>query len=132
MKALVVGAVCLGLVGCSLSPVKPMYVSPTQYQGWGCEQLRLEYNRIGQYLKSGIEVPKQQTFGVGFGLGGVIGGRHGGGIVPSVSVNMGQYQNSARTEYAKVLGQREAVAQAAEFKNCPFKLPKYAELQPTK
>lgn len=132
MKRVMMVVGLLAMVGCSSSPIKPLYVSPTQYQGWGCEQLRLEYNRIGQYLKNGIEVPKQRTFGVGFGLGGVIGGRHGGGIVPSVSVNMGQHQNSARTEYAKVLGQRDAVAQAAEFQNCPFKLPKYVERQPQK
>lgn len=132
MKAWMMGVACLGLVGCNMSPIKPLYVSPTQYQGWGCEQLRLEYNRIGQYLKNGIEVPKQQTFGIGLGLGGVIGGRHGGGIVPSISVNMGQHQNSTRTEYAKILGQRDAVSQAAEFQNCPFKLPKYAELVPKK
>ncbi len=132
MKAWMMGVVGLGLVGCNMSPIKPLYVSPTQYQGWGCEQLRLEYNRIGQYLKNGIEVPKQQTFGIGLGLGGVIGGRHGGGIVPSISVNMGQHQNSTRTEYAKILGQRDAVSQAAEFQNCPFKLPKYAELVPKK
>lgn len=108
------------LSACATGPVKPSYVSPTQYQGLTCEQLRLEYNRIGAYLKSGVEVPKRRSMGVGFGLGGVIGRGGSGGIVPSISVNMGESSVSPRTEYARILGQQEAVAQAATFKGCPL------------
>lgn len=107
----------LGLVACAGQPVKPAYVSPTQYQSLSCDQLLSEYQRIGSYLKQGVDVPSRRAVGVGVGIGGLLGG--GGGIFPSVSINMGQSSNSPRTEYAKLLGQQEAIAQAARFKGCP-------------
>jgi hypothetical protein len=104
------------LMGCAIQPVKPLYVSAAQYQSFDCGQLRAEHARISLYLKNGVDVPSQRSVGVGFGLGGVLG--HGGGIVPSISIHMGQSSNSPRTEYAKLLGQQEAVVQAAAFKGC--------------
>lgn len=40
-------------------------------------------------------------------------------VIPSVSVGMSEHPNTARTEYARVLGQRDAVVQATEFKCYP-------------
>jgi hypothetical protein len=120
LKAItLLGISVVGLVGCASTPPKPLYVSPTQYQGLTCLQLRAEYIRISQYLRDGVEVPKQRSTGVSVGLGGVFvrGGRVG--IVPSISVGMSEHSNTPRTEYARVLGQRDAIAQAAEFKGCP-------------
>ncbi|MEC7120468.1 MAG: hypothetical protein VXW65_11265 [Pseudomonadota bacterium] len=109
------------LVGCASTPPKPAYVSPTQYQGMSCQQLRSEYQRISQYLRDGIDVPKWRSTGVGIGIGGIFsGGRVG--IRPSISVGMSESSNTARTEYSRLLGQREAMAQAAEFKGCPIVL----------
>lgn len=117
------------LAGCATGPVRPTYVSPVQYQSWGCEPLRLEYNRLGQVLAQGVEPPQRTNVGVGVGLGGVIG--HGGGVYPSVSIRMGQSQNSMRTEVARLLGQRDALAQASRFQNCPQTLPLTSELSRT-
>lgn len=117
----------LMLMGCAIQPVKPLYVSAVQYQSLDCGQLRAEYARLGQYLKNGVDVPSQRSVGVGFGLGGMLG--HGGGIVPSISINVGQSSNSPRTEYAKLLGQQEAVAQAAAFKGCALPIAKPAVRQ---
>lgn len=119
------GAMTL-LVGCATGPVRPAYVSPAQYQTMDCEALRLEFNRIGQMLVQGVEPAQRHAMGVGVGLGGVLG--HGGGVYPSVSVRMGQSQNSVRTEIANLLGQRDALAQASRFKNCPQTLPLNSEL----
>lgn len=116
LQCSLIGMAALGLVACASQPVKPMYVSPAQYQSLDCQQLRAEYLRIGTYLKNGVEVPSRRSVGVGLGVGGWFG--RGGGIFPSISVNMGQSSNSPRTEYAQLLGQQDAVAQAASFKGC--------------
>ena len=109
----------LVLGACATGPVKPAYVSPTQYQSWNCAQLHTEYARIGNYVSDGVEPEKRTGMGVGVGLG--VGGWGGGwGVRPNISVNMGQSSNSKRTEIAKLYGQQDAIAQAAQFKNCPI------------
>ena len=107
------------LLGACASTVKPAYVSPTQYQSLNCQQLQAEYNRIQQYIDNGVQTPKRTGVGVGVGLGGGCGkGRWGFG--PSISVNMGQSMNTKNTELANVLGQQDAIVQAARFKGCPI------------
>ena len=107
------------LLGACASTVKPAYVSPTQYQSLNCQQLQAEYNRIQQYIDNGVQAPKRTGVGVGVGLGG--GWSKGGwGFGPSISVNMGQSMNTKNTELANVLGQQDAIVQAARFKGCPI------------
>lgn len=113
----------LSLTACSSLPVKPAYVSPTQYQNFNCMQLQAEYNRIQQYLVQGVETPKRTGMGVGLGLGGGWG-RGGWGFGPSISFNLGQSSNTKRTEISQLLGQQDAMAQAAKFKNCPMQIVK--------
>ena len=105
------------MTGCATT-VKPTYVSPTQYQALNCQQLQAEYNRIQQHLDEGVPTAKRTGMGVGVGLGG--GWSHGGGwgFGPSVSVNMGQSSNTKKTEISRLLGQQEAIVQAAKFKGC--------------
>ena len=97
-------------------------MSPTQYQTLTCPQLRSEYTRISQYLRDGVDVPKQRSRGVSVGLGGIFGSGVRVGIIPSISVGMSEQSNTARTEYTRVLGQRDAVVQAAEFNGCPVEV----------
>lgn len=108
------------LLGACATTVKPGYVSPTQYQALNCQQLQSEYNRIQQYIDNGVQAPKRTGVGVGVGVGGGWGSHGGWGIGPSVSVNMGQSSNTKNTELARLLGEQEAVVQAAKFKNCPI------------
>lgn len=108
------------LLGACATTVKPTYISPTQYQAFNCQQLQSEYNRIQQYVDNGVQPAKRTGVGVGVGLGGGWGSRGGWGIGPSVSVNMGQSSNTKNTELARLLGEQEAVVQAAKFKNCPI------------
>ena len=107
------------LLGACASTVKPAYVSPTQYQSLNCQQLQAEYNRIQQYIDNGVQTPKRTGVGVGVGLGGGWG-KGGWGFGPSISVNMGQSMNTKNTELANVLGQQDAIVQAARFKCCPI------------
>ena len=100
------------LLSACATTVKPTYVSPTQYQALNCQQLQAEYNRIQQHLDEGVPTAKRTGVGVGLGLGG--GWSHGGGwgFGPSVSVN------TKKTEISRLLGQQEAIVQAAKFKGC--------------
>ena len=107
------------LLGACASTVKPAYVSPNQYQSLNCQQLQAEYNRIQQYIDNGVQTPKRTGVGVGVGLGGGWG-KGGWGFGPSISVNMGQSMNTKNTELANVLGQQDAIVQAARFKGCPI------------
>ena len=107
------------LLGACASTVKPAYVSPTQYQSLNCQQLQAEYNRIQQYIDNGVQTPKRTGVGVGVGLGGGWG-KGGWGFGPSISINMGQSMNTKNTELANVLGQQDAIVQAAQFKGCPI------------
>ena len=107
------------LLGACASTVKPAYVSPTQYQSLNCQQLQAEYNRIQQYIDNGVQTPKRTGVGVGVGLGGGWG-KGGWGFGPSISVNMGKSMNTKNTELANVLGQQDAIVQAARFKGCPI------------
>ncbi|OTG66864.1 hypothetical protein B9T25_08765 [Acinetobacter sp. ANC 4470] len=108
------------LLAACATTVKPTYISPTQYQALNCQQLQSEYNRIQQYVDNGVQPAKRTGVGVGVGLGGGWGSRGGWGIGPSVSVNMGQSSNTKKTELARLLGEQEAIVQAARFKNCPL------------
>ena len=114
---LVLGSVAL-LTACA-SAVKPTYVSPTQYQALNCQQFQAEYNRIQQHIENGVEPAKRTGVGVGVGLGGGWG-RGGWGFGPSISVNMGQSSNTKKTELSRLLGEQEAIVQAAQFKGCPI------------
>ena len=80
-----------------------------------------ELNRIQQYINNGVQPAKRTGVGVGLGVGGGWGsGGWGWGIGPSISVNLGQSSNTKNTELARLLGEQEAVVQAAQFKNCPI------------
>lgn len=108
----------VALTGCATT-VKPSYVSPTQYQALNCMQLQSEYNRIQQYLEQGVQPAKRTGVGVGVGVGGGWG-RGGWGFGPSLSVNLGQSSNTKRSEISQLMGEQDAVVQAAHFKNCPM------------
>lgn len=114
---LVLGSVAF-LTACA-SAVKPTYVSPAQYQALNCQQFQAEYNRIQQYIENGVEPAKRTGVGVGVGLGGSFG-RGGWGFGPSISLNTSQSSNTKKTELSRLMGEQEAIVQAAQFKNCPI------------
>ena len=109
------------LTACATT-VKPTYVSPTQYQSLNCQQLQAEYDRIQQYLDQGVSTAKRTGVGVDVGLGGGWSRGGGWGFGPSVSLNMGQSSNTKKTEISRLMGQQDAIVQAAQFKNCPIQV----------
>lgn len=113
-------ALGVGLISACATTVKPTYVSPTQYQALNCIQLAAEFDRVQNYINSGVQTPKRTGMGVGVGLGGGWGSRGGWGIGPSISVNMGQSSETKKTELSRLYGQQDALSQAAQFKNCPY------------
>ena len=115
-------ALSIMLMTACATTVKPMYVSPTQYQALNCAQLSNEFDRIQQYINNGVQTAKRTGMGVGLGLGGGWG-RGGWGFGPSISVNMGQSSDTKNTELSRLYGQQDALSQAAQFKNCPY-IPK--------
>ncbi|NHB56925.1 hypothetical protein G8E00_00645 [Acinetobacter shaoyimingii] len=127
MKAIHIKKASLGLLvttvallsGCATT-VKPTYVSPTQYQAMNCAQISAEFERIQQYINSGVQPPKSKGVGVGLGLGGGWGSRGGWGIGPSISVNMGQSSETKNSELSRLYGEQDALSQAAQFKNCGY------------
>ena len=116
--SLLLGSTLL-LTACATT-VKPTYISPTQYQAFTCVQLQSEYNRIQQYIDQGVQAPRRTGVGLGLGVGGGWGSRGGWGFGPTVSVNVGQSSNTKNTELARLLGEQQALVQAAQFKNCPI------------
>lgn len=107
------------MTGCnSMQSVKPIYISPAQYQALSCPHLQSEYTRIQQHIEQGVEADRRNHMGVGLGLGAGWGSRGGWGLIPNISVNLGQTSSTKRTELARILGQQEAVVQAAKFKGC--------------
>ncbi len=114
----ILGVSTLWLAGCAGKPVRPTYVSPTKFQAFGCSQLVSEYNRIGDYLRTGVEAPTRDFRNMGIGM--TIG--RGGRVYPTIDMNMGSSNTSPRTIYAQLLGEQQAVAQAAQFKGCPLNI----------
>lgn len=102
------------LSGCATTP-KPIYVSPNAYQAYDCHQLMLEYQRVNSYLVHGSGTTGITTTGVGVN---VTAGR--GGIYPSISFGLGRGSETQRTQISRLLGERDAVIQAAKFKSCNF------------
>lgn len=123
LKLSITVAACAFLVACSSTP-KPIYVSPTKYQNLDCQALQAEYNRIEAYVAQGVTPAKRTGMGVGLGVGGGWGSGGGWGIGPSISVNMGQSSDTKKTELNRVLGEQEAVVQAAIYKKCPILIRK--------
>lgn len=115
-----VSLVFLLLTGCMMGSIKPSYVSPAMYQNLNCIQLQSEYDRIQKYIAQGVTSEKRNLFGVGLGLGGGWG-RGGWGFGPSLSVNLGQSSESKNTQLTQLLGQQDAIVQAAKFKSCSIR-----------
>ena len=111
---IVSAAVVLATVGCASSPNKiaAQYVSPMAYQGYDCEQIALEQNRIErrtgelyQSLKKEANADKWQM-GVGLILFWPVLFMLEGGDGPEAS------------EYARLRGEYNALSEVSIMKKC--------------
>jgi hypothetical protein len=113
---IVSAAVVLATVGCASSPNKiaAQYVSPMAYQGYDCEQIALEQNRIErrtgelyQSLKKEANADKWQM-GVGLIL-----------FWPALFMLEGGDGPEA-SEYARLRGEYNALSEVSIMKKCPI------------
>jgi hypothetical protein len=124
--AVMITAGVLLLSGCASEPVRPFYVSPMKYQSMSCEALPLEYRRISEYLKRGVEAPRTRYSGMSWGLGSFGYDGWGWGWSPSVSYSSVESSMDDRSIYAQLLGEQDAIQQQAAYKGCPLVLVKPA------
>ena len=107
-------AACIALSGCATSSkdIASLYVSPMQYQGYDCDQLSSETQRIqsrvvqlGGRLDTAASNDKALV-GVGLVL-----------FWPALFALGGTKQQEA--DYARLRGEYDAVQQSASLKKCP-------------
>ena len=83
-----------------------------------CQQLQSEYNRIQQYIDNGVQTQKYR-YGCWSWTRWWLGTRWLG-IRSIYFCKHGTVFFNENTELSRVLGQQEAIVQAAQFKNCPI------------
>ncbi len=109
----------LGLSGCaSTGNITPQYVPPSNYQGYDCQTLSQEYNRVNRYVEATRnEQSSLSTSGVGIG---VSAGRWG--ISPNISFGVGKSNNTKARDakLSRLYGERDAIIQSARVKRCSF------------
>ncbi|WP_201575606.1 MULTISPECIES: hypothetical protein [Psychrobacter] len=109
----------LGLSGCaSTGNITPQYVPPSNYQGYDCQTLSQEYNRVNRYVEAARnEQSSLSTSGVGIG---VSAGRWG--ISPNISFGVGKSNNTKARDakLSRLYGERDAIIQSARVKRCSF------------
>lgn len=109
----------LGLSGCaSTGNIMPQYVPPSNYQGYDCQTLSQEYNRVNRYVEAARnEQSSLSTSGVGIG---VSAGRWG--ISPNISFGVGKSNNTKARDakLSRLYGERDAIIQSARVKRCSF------------
>ena len=105
--------------GCATTGnVSPQYIPPSNYQGYDCNGLGAEYNRINTYIE---QAQKQQSTLSSTGVGiGVSAGRWG--ISPNISFGVGKSANTQARDakLSRLYGERDAVVQSARLKQCSF------------
>lgn len=125
IMTLVLLASSVVLTACASKSITPTYVSPAKYQSLDCAQLHQEYQRLQVYLERGVQGSSSRIgTGIGIGLGGGYSSSGNWGVMPSISINMGQSSTTKRSETARLMGEQDAVVQAAQFKNCPIQVVK--------
>lgn len=109
----------LGLSGCaSTGNITPQYVPPSTYQGYDCQTLSQEYNRVNRYVEAARnEQSSLSASGVGIG---VSAGRWG--ISPNISFGVGKSNNTKGRDakLSRLYGERDAIIQSARVQRCSF------------
>ena len=108
-----------GLSGCaSTGNITPQYVPPSTYQGYDCQALNQEYNRVNRYVDAARN--EQSTLSAsGVGVG-VSAGRWG--ISPNISFGVGKSNNTQARDakLSRLYGERDAIIQSARIQRCSF------------
>ena len=115
MKTPVLGLAAAGLMacGCATAPekVSAAYVSPAQYAGFDCDQIRVELQRVAQRVAriSGQQRRKHDQDAAAVTVGIVV-------LWPALFFQVG---DEHKDELALLKGEYEALGQSAVEKRCP-------------
>lgn len=114
MKKLVVGVSLAAFVSaCATAPggISAQYVSPLQYQGYSCEQLATESQRLGARVGevTGQQQTKANNDALAFGVGMVL-------FWPALFFMAGGGDKAE--ELSRLKGESDAIQQAAIQKDC--------------
>ena len=119
MIALCFSASSLGLSGCANDPknISASYVSPIQYEGYTCPQIREEAARLSSKAAeiTGVQQSKANGDAVAMGVGLVL-------FWPSLFFIKGD--GSTATEVAHLKGQMDALEQASIKRKCNIQFQK--------
>ncbi|MCA3723492.1 MAG: hypothetical protein IM653_12985 [Phenylobacterium sp.] len=115
MKPIVTAALCASiLAGCASSPdrISAAYVSPIQYSGYDCDQVRSELMRVSGRVREVAGAQKQQanSDAIAMGVGLVL-------FWPALFFLAGG--NDRKEELSRLKGEYDALEQAAIQKSCP-------------
>jgi hypothetical protein len=115
MKPIVTAALCASiLAGCASSPdrISAAYVSPIQYSGYDCDQVRSELMRVSGRVREVAGAQKQQanSDAIAMGVGLVL-------FWPALFFLAGG--NDRKEELSRLKGEYDALEQAAIQKGCP-------------
>ena len=98
---------------CTTAPsgITAQYVSPLQYQGYSCEQLRLESQRIGARVSevTGQQQAKADSDALAFGVGMFL-------FWPALFFMAGG--EDKKEELSRLKGEHDAIQQVAIQKDC--------------
>lgn len=112
MRAVSTVVLCILISGCSTSAknVSASYVSPIQYQGYTCDQLRQEYMRVNRRMLeiSGRQNAEATKDAVAMGVGLVV-------FWPALFFLVGHDKSD---ELARLKGECEAIESCSIEKNC--------------
>jgi hypothetical protein len=112
MRAVSAMVLCFFVVGCSTASknVSATYISPVQYQGYSCDQLRQEYMRVNARVLeiSGRQDAEASKDAVAMGVGLVI-------FWPALFFLIGKDRSD---ELGRLKGECEAIESCAIEKNC--------------
>ena len=115
MKPIVTAVLCASiLAGCASSPdrISAAYVSPIQYSGYDCDQVRSELMRVSGRGREVAGAQKQQanSDAIAMGVGLVL-------FWPALFFLAGG--NDRKEELSRLKGEYDALEQAAIQKSCP-------------
>lgn len=115
MKPILTAALCASiLAGCASSPdrISAAYVSPIQYSGYDCDQVRSELMRVSGRVREVAGAQKQQanSDAIAMGVGLVL-------FWPALFFLAGG--NDRKEELSRLKGEYDALEQAAIQKSCP-------------
>ena len=118
LKALAASCVALSMAACATAPdkISAAYVSPLQYQGYDCNQIRVELVRIGQRVDevTGQQRREASNDAWAMGVGLVL-------FWPALFFLAGG--NDKKEELGRLKGEYDALQSAAVQKQCMNQQP---------